>query len=435
MFIEDEIILHRMMRILILGSGGRECTFAWKLSNELSRENIFIAPGNAGTEAYGTNISLSLTDFRSIGEFCVTNAITTVLPGGEDTLVAGIRNYFEADAALSHIYVFGPDKLGAMMEGSKEFAKKFMNKYGIPTARYQSFVKGEEALAKAFLRQMKPPYVIKADGLAAGKGVVIPETLEEAEKNIDEMLLNDQFGSAGNTIVIEEFLTGIEVSCFLMTDGISYIMLPEAKDYKRIGENDTGLNTGGMGAVSPVPFADKVFMQKVIERIAEPSMRGLQAENIQYRGFLFMGLINVNGEPYVIEYNCRMGDPETEVVMPRLNNKLSDLIQHAANGTFSNIVPSFSEDFCCTVMLVSGGYPGDYKKGMEIQMNMNTDSLYIHAGTVLKNNQILTSGGRVMAITSLGKTLEEAISRSYKNIQGVSFEGMNYRRDIGKDLL
>lgn len=423
------------MRILILGSGGRECTFAWKLSKELPRENIFITPGNAGTAAYGTNVTLSLSDFKSIGEFCVANAITTLLPGGEDTLVAGIRNYFEKDATLSHIYVFGPDKLGAMMEGSKDFAKKFMHKYGIPTARYQSFVKGEEALAKAFLRQMKPPYVIKADGLAAGKGVVIPETLEEAEKNIDEMLLNDQFGSAGNTIVIEEFLTGIEVSCFLMTDGRSYIMLPEAKDYKRIGENDTGLNTGGMGAVSPVPFADKEFMQKVIERIAEPSMRGLQAENIQYRGFLFMGLINVKGDPYVIEYNCRMGDPETEVVMPRLNNKLSDLIHHAANGTFSSVVPSFSEDCCCTVMLVSGGYPGDYKKGMEIQLNMDTDSLYIHAGTVLKNNQLLTSGGRVMAITSHGKTLQEALSKSYKNIQGVSFEGMNYRRDIGKDLL
>lgn len=435
MFIEDEIILHRMMRILILGSGGRECTFAWKLSKELSPENIFIAPGNAGTAAYGTNVSLSLTDFRSIGEFCIANEITTLLPGGEDTLVAGIRNYFEEDTTLSHIYVFGPDKTGAMMEGSKDFAKKFMHKYGIPTARYQSFVKGEEALAKAFLRQMKPPYVIKADGLAAGKGVVIPETLEEAEKNIDEMLLNDQFGSAGNTIVIEEFLTGIEVSCFLMTDGRSYIMLPEAKDYKRIGENDTGLNTGGMGAVSPVPFADKEFMQKVIERIAEPSMRGLQAENIQYRGFLFMGLINVKGDPYVIEYNCRMGDPETEVVMPRLNNKLSDLFHQAANGTFSNVVPSFSEDCCCTVMLVSGGYPGDYIKGMEIQLNMDTDSLYIHAGTVLKNNQLLSSGGRVMAITSHGKTLQEALSKSYKNIQGVSFEGMNYRRDIGKDLL
>jgi len=435
MFVQEKIILQLMMRILILGSGGRECTFAWKLSKELPRDNIFIAPGNAGTEEYGTNVSLTLTNFQAIGEFCIENQIDTLLPGGEDTLVAGIRNYFEENANLKHIYVFGPDKLGAMMEGSKEFAKKFMIKYGIPTAAYQSFVKGEESQAKAFLHQMKPPYVIKADGLAAGKGVVIPETLEEAEKNIDEMLSNDQFGKAGNTIVIEEFLTGIEVSFFLMTDGSSYILLPEAKDYKRIGENDTGPNTGGMGAVSPVPFADEVFIKKVIDRIAEPSMKGLKAENIDYRGFLFMGLINVNGDPYVIEYNCRMGDPETEVVLPRLNNKLSDLIQSAKNGTFSQIVPSYSNNYCCTVMLVSGGYPGDYKKGKPIYLSADDDSILFHAGTTKHENQILTSGGRVMAVTSLGNSINEALNTSYSNIKKIQFEGMSFRRDIGKDIM
>ncbi len=422
------------MRILILGSGGRECTFAWKLAQEIAKENIFIAPGNAGTAAYGTNVDLSIMDFESIGNFCLLNNIDTLLPGGEDSLVAGIRNYFESKESLKNIYVFGPDKTGAMLEGSKEFAKKFMFKNNIPTAKYQSFVKGQEEQAKEFLKTMKPPYVIKADGLAAGKGVVIPETLAEAENCIDQMLMNNQFGEAGNTIVIEEFLKGIEVSFFAITDGNDYFLLPEAKDYKRIGENDTGPNTGGMGAVSPVTFVDEDFKNKVIERVVKPTMHGLKNEKFKYRGFVFFGLINVEGNPYVIEYNCRMGDPETEVVLPRLKNSLSEILEKAKNGTFSEIVPEIDTRFCSAVMLVSGGYPGDYTKGKSIEIGEIKDSIIFHAGTKIKDKQLQTAGGRVIAVSSFGNSLKEALDKSYKNINNITFEGMNYRKDIGKDL-
>lgn len=423
-----------MMRILILGSGGRECTFAWKLAQELPKENIFVTPGNAGTAAYGTNLNLSILDFEAIGKFCLDNAIDTLLPGGEDSLVAGIRNYFESNESLKHIYVFGPDKTGALLEGSKEFAKKFMAKYGIPTAKYQSFIKGEETEAKAFLKTMNPPYVIKADGLAAGKGVVIPETLTEAENCVDEML-GGQFGQASSTIVIEEFLKGIEVSFFAITDGKDYILLPEAKDYKRIGEKDTGPNTGGMGAVSPVSFVDETFKNKVIEQIVKPTMTGLQNEPFGYRGFVFFGLINVEGNPFVIEYNCRMGDPETEVVLPRLKNSLSEIINKAQNGTFSEIVTQLDERYCTTVMLVAGGYPGDYSKGKTIEIDEITNSIVFHAGTKLNEGKLQSTGGRVIAVSSFGESMQKALDKSYSSIKNIHFDGMYYRTDIGKDLL
>lgn len=423
------------MRILILGSGGRECAFAWKLSAELPRDQIFIAPGNAGTNLYGTNVALSLTDFSSVGSFCIAQNIAYLLPGGEDTLVAGIRDYFENTPELRHIYVFGPDAQGARMEGSKEFAKKFMEKYGIPTARYQSFIKGEENEAKAFLRRMTPPYVIKADGLAAGKGVVIPETLAEADLWVEEMLCNDQFGKSGNTIVIEEFLKGIEVSYFAVTDGKSWFLLPEAKDYKRVGEGDKGPNTGGMGAVSPVSFLNEAFHKKVKERIVQPTFSGLKNEGIDYRGFLFFGLINVGGDPYVIEYNCRMGDPETEVVLPRLKTPLLEIIERAAMGKLTEVVPEIDPRYFCTVMLVSEGYPGTYPKGREIRLAPAGKSLVFHAGTQTSDDKLLTSGGRVLAITSNGQSMEEALDKSYRTIEEIYFEGMNYRKDIGQDLL
>ena len=424
-----------MMRILILGSGGRECTFAWKLVQELPKENIFITPGNAGTSAYGTNLNLSILDFEAIGSFCLENKIDTLLPGGEDSLVAGICNYFESNENLKHIYVFGPDKTGALLEGSKEFAKKFMAKYGIPTAKYESFNKGQEKEAKAFLKTMNPPYVIKADGLAAGKGVVIPETLEEAENWVDEMLVNEQFGQASSTIVIEEFLKGIEVSFFAITDGKDYLLMPEAKDYKRIGEKDTGPNTGGMGAVSPVSFVDETFKNKVIEQVVKPTMTGLQNEPFGYRGFVFFGLINVEGNPFVIEYNCRMGDPETEVVLPRLKNSLSEIINKSKNGTFSQIVSQLDERYCTTVMLVAGGYPGDYSKGKTIEMGEIKDSIVFHAGTKLNKEKLQSNGGRVIAVSSFGDSMQEALDKSYSSIKKISFEGMYYRTDIGKDLL
>lgn len=423
------------MRILILGSGGRECTFAWKLAQELPKENIFITPGNAGTASYGTNLNLSILDFDAIGDFCAANNIDTILPGGEDSLVAGIRNYFENEESLKHIYVFGPDKTGAMLEGSKDFAKKFMYKYGIPTARYKSFVKGEENEAKDYLKTMNPPYVIKADGLAAGKGVVIPETLKEAEACIDEMLKNEQFGKASYTIVIEEFLKGIEVSFFVITDGNSYILLPEAKDYKRIGENDSGPNTGGMGAVSPVVFVDTEFKNKVIKRIVEPTINGLKNDKINYRGFVFFGLINVDGNPYVIEYNCRMGDPETEVVFPRLKTSFSEIINAAKNNQLNEINPVINTEYCCTVMLVSKGYPADYEKGKKIEIGEISESIVFHAGTKADGDLVLSNGGRVLAVSSYDASLDYALQKCYKSIKLISFDGMNFRKDIGQDLL
>lgn len=423
------------MKILILGSGGRECAFAWKLSSELPKENIFIAPGNAGTMQYGSNVNLPLNDFAKIADFCIENQIDTLLPGGEDTLVAGIRNYFENDEKLKSIYVFGPDKNGAMLEGSKDFSKNFMTKYNIPTARFKTFKKGEELNAFDFLKTLKAPYVIKADGLAAGKGVIISQTLDEAEKTVKDMLSENMFGEASSKIVIEEFLDGIEVSFFAITDSQNYIILPEAKDYKRIGENDTGPNTGGMGAVSPVVFADENFRQKVVERIINPTIAGLKNENINYRGFVFFGLINVEGNPFVIEYNCRMGDPETEVVMPRLKTSLSEIISYSKLLKLNEIFPEFEKDFCCTVMLVSKGYPGDYEKGKKIEIGNIENSIVFHAGTIAESNSVFTNGGRVIAVSSFSPKLSEALIKSYNSIEKIKFEGMNFRRDIGMDLL
>lgn len=423
------------MRILILGSGGRECAFAWKFSKELAIENIFIAPGNAGTSQYGTNVNLSITDFNQIGSFCIKNKIDFILPGGEDSLVAGIRNYFENREDLKNIYVFGPDVQGAMLEGSKEFSKKFMTKYNIPTARFKSFNKEQIELAFEFLETLKSPYVIKADGLAAGKGVLICDSISEAKDAIKDMLENDIFGTAGNTIVIEEFLSGIEVSFFAITDGNNYILLPEAKDYKRIGENDTGLNTGGMGAVSPVIFADNKFKEKVVEKIVKPTISGLKNENINYRGFIFFGLINVNNEPFVIEYNCRMGDPETETVLPRLKTSLSEIIKKSRMGQLSSLQPEFINEYCTTVILVSKGYPGNYEKGKKIIINDVNDSLIFHAGTKFENDETQSNGGRVLAVTSIDISLEGALKKCYNSINKIQYDGMNFRKDIGKDLL
>ena len=423
------------MRILILGSGGRECTFAWKLAQELPFEHIFIAPGNAGTRQYGTNVILPLNDFEAIGNFCIQNQIDTLLPGGEDTLVAGIRNYFETTQTLSHIFVFGPDRTGALLEGSKEFAKAFMSRHNIPTAKYRAFTADEFEAAKAFLREMKPPYVIKADGLAAGKGVMIPVTLDEADRCLEETMVAKRFGSAGDKVVIEEFLDGIEVSFFAVTDGKSYQLLPEAKDYKRIGEGDTGPNTGGMGAVSPVIFAQGDFYNKVIKQVVEPTINGIAQEQIPYRGFVFFGLINVGGNPFVIEYNCRMGDPETEVVLPRLNTPLSAIINAAKSGTLDHLEIVFKPDACCTVMLVSKGYPDAYPKGLEMEIGTSENSILFHAGTQINNQKIVTAGGRVLAVSSYGNSIAEALTNSYTTIENISFEGMNYRRDIGKDLM
>jgi len=422
------------MRILILGNGGRESAFAWKLSAEISKDNIFIAPGNAGTSAYGTNVTLDIFDFKGIGNFCLNSGITILLPGSEGPLVAGIRNYFEGNETLRHILVFGPDKIGAMLEGSKEFAKQFMIRHGIPTAQYRSFKKGEERAAWDYLDQMKPPYVIKADGLAAGKGVIIPHTISDAKDCINEILVNDQFGEAGATVVIEEFLTGIEVSFFVMTDGVDYILMPEAKDYKRIGDNDSGPNTGGMGAVSPVPFVNDAFRNKVIKTVIEPTLEGLKKENILYRGFIFFGLMNVNGDPMVIEYNCRMGDPETEVVLPRMKNNLSDIMNACTTHTFQMIKPEIDPRFCCTVMLVSAGYPGEYTKGKTITVTNPGESLIFHAGTKQSDTALITDGGRVMAVTSYGTTMDDALKSSYSTINTINFEGMYYRKDIGNDL-
>ena len=423
------------MNVLILGSGGREHAFAWKVAKSSLCKKLLIAPGNAGTEQIGRNIDISVNDFQKIKDLCLKEEINMLIVGPEGPLVNGIYDFFHEDEKLQHITVIGPSKKGAQLEGSKEFSKEFMMKYGIPTAAYQSFTKDTLEEGYQFLETLSPPYVLKADGLAAGKGVLIPETLEEAKTSLKEMLANAKFGDASNKVVIEEHLKGMELSVFVLTDGISYKILPSAKDYKRIGEGDSGLNTGGMGAVSPVPFADRFFIEKVEREIIIPTIKGLVEEDIDYKGFIFIGLMVENGNPKVIEYNVRMGDPETEVVIPRIKSDLLNLFRGIGNGSFSEVDFNISEEVATTVMLVSGGYPGSYEKGKEMTgFNEVEDSVIFHAGTKNSNDRILTNGGRVLAITSFGNNIDEALNKSFTNAEKINFEGKYYRKDIGFDL-
>ena len=423
------------MNILILGSGGREHTIAWKLVQSNKCSNLFVAPGNSGTAAIAKNVPIGVTDFLAIKEVVLNNNITMVIVGPEDPLVQGIHDFFLEDQALKNVAVIGPQKAAAALEGSKEFAKEFLYRHNIPTAAYQSFNVNTVENGYAFLETLSPPYVLKADGLAAGKGVVILEDLDEAKAELKAMLVDAKFGNASTKVVIEEFLDGIELSCFVLTDGKNYKILPTAKDYKRIGEGDTGLNTGGMGAISPVPFADDIFMSKIKERVVIPTINGLQKDNLPYKGFVFIGLIKVGNDPFVIEYNVRLGDPETEVVLPRIKNDLVEVFQAVANQTLDKINIDIDERAATTVMLVSGGYPEAYEKGKEISGIENIEgSIAFHAGAQLKDNKTVTSGGRVMAITSYGKTYQEAIKKSYQNIEKLHFDKMNYRKDIGFDL-
>ncbi|MEI6489242.1 MAG: phosphoribosylamine--glycine ligase [Bacteroidota bacterium] len=428
------------MNILILGSGGREQAFAWKLSQSTKCKSLYIAPGNAGTLAFGTNLCISPIDFPSVKNAVLKHNITMVIVGPEDPLVNGIHDFFLGDNELKHIPIIGPQKDGALLEGSKDFSKQFMLRHKIPTAQYQSFTKETLSDGLSFLETLNPPYVLKADGLAAGKGVVIPTTLPEAKKELTEMLANAKFGNASAKVVIEEFLKGIELSVFVLTDGNSYKILPAAKDYKRIGENDTGLNTGGMGAISPVPFADEAFIKKVEQQVIIPTINGLKHEGINYKGFIFIGLMNVNGNPQVIEYNVRMGDPETEVVIPRIKSDLMDLFIGVANGKLNEVNMEIDERFATTVMLVAGGYPEDYKKGNIITgLEKVEGSLVFHSGTIVnetddKQQHVVTNGGRVLAITSYGNTMDEALQISFSNAERINYDGKYYRKDIGKDL-
>jgi phosphoribosylamine--glycine ligase len=424
------------MNILIIGSGGREHAFAWKLAQSKQLQNLYIAPGNAGTAQCGTNVNIAVTDFEAIKNLVWEKDINLVLVGPEDPLVLGIHDFFLQDEVLKDIPVIGPKRDGAQLEGSKDFSKQFMLKHGVPTAKYKSFTKNNIAEASDFIDNLEAPYVLKADGLAAGKGVLILDDKAEAKRELNNMILNAKFGSAGNTVVIEEFLKGIELSVFVLTDGKSYKILPAAKDYKRIGVGDKGLNTGGMGAVSPVPFADEAFIKKVEEKIVIPTINGLLKDGIDYRGFIFIGLMNCNGEPSVIEYNCRMGDPETEVVIPRIESDLLDLLEGVATQTLHQKQFSVTSDIATTVVLVSGGYPEDYEKYKIVTgIEHNTSSHIFHSGTTLKNDNVVTNGGRVFAITSFGKTIEEAIAKSMKSAETVTYEGKYYRSDIGKDLM
>ena len=423
------------MNVLVLGSGGREHALSWKIAQSSLCEKLFIAPGNAGTAQLGENVNINATDFESLKTFVIDNEIEMLVVGPEDPLVKGIYDFFKNDEVLSEVCVIGPSQEGAQLEGSKEYSKQFMQRHDIPTAAYDSFTKDSLNAGYDFLETLNPPYVLKADGLAAGKGVLIIDDLDEAKRELKAMLADAKFGDASSKVVIEEYLDGIELSVFVLTDGNNYKILPSAKDYKRIGEGDTGLNTGGMGAISPVSFADKFFIERVEDRIIKPTIKGLQEEEIEYKGFIFIGLMNVNGDPKVIEYNVRMGDPETEVVIPRIKSDLLNLFKGISNGTFGEQDFYVDEDVATTVMLVSGGYPSSYEKGKAISgLEEVENSIVFHAGTREEENRVITNGGRVMAITSFGRTIEEALSKSFDNAEKVKFEGKYYRKDIGFDL-
>jgi len=422
------------MRILILGSGGREHAFAWKISQSPLCEKLFIAPGNAGTLQCGTNLNFGVNDFDAIRKCCMEEKIDLLLVGPEEPLVKGIVDFLIIEPELQNLDIIGPSKAGAQLEGSKAFAKAFMQKYNIPTASYREFTIENYDEGVDYLKQHALPIVLKADGLAAGKGVVISENHEEALMEFSSMIQQSKFGDASKKVVVEEFLKGIELSVFVLTDGRNYVILPEAKDYKRIGEGDTGLNTGGMGAISPVPFADEVFLKKVEERMIIPTIEGLKKEGIDYRGFIFLGLIKVNDEPFMIEYNCRMGDPETEVVIPRIKNDFVQILAAAANQSLDKIKIEEDSRYACTVVAVSGGYPGDYEKGFVITGLENVkakDSILFHAGTKIENDKVVTSGGRVLCITSYGETVSETIVKSMNELDNISYDGMTYRKDIG----
>lgn len=425
------------MNILLIGAGGREHAFAYKLSQSPLCTQLFIAPGNAGTSEFGKNVKMNPNDFEIVGQFCIENNVELLIVGPEEPLVLGMRDFFEANENLKNILFIGPDKMGATMEASKDWSKAFMYKNNIPTAAYQTFTSDNLNEGIEYLKTQKMPIVLKADGLAAGKGVLICQTLEEATSELQQMISDKKFGAASSKVVIEEFLTGIELSVFVLSDGNSYKILPTAKDYKRIGVGETGLNTGGMGAISPVPFANDAFMQKVKTKIIEPTISGLKNENIKYVGFIFIGLIKVGEEPVVIEYNCRMGDPETETVLPLIESDFVELMVATAKGKLHETDLKISTQHAATVMLVSAGYPGDYEKGKVMSnLDANNNSMLFHAGTALNNNnEIVTNGGRVLAVTSLGKSLSEAVSKSMKTAENISFEGKYYRTDIGFEFL